>query len=90
MARKPPKKVFTKKITHLKGDNDETDEDVHHEEGDHDDVDDIEDRDDGPVVDGRSQILGARIDGDVQKAKELREISEKLGERVRWFDDFLG
>lgn len=53
MARKPPKK-FTKKITHLKGDNDETDEDVHHEEGDHDDVDDIEDRDDGPVVDGRS------------------------------------
>ena len=57
----------------LKCDDNETDEDVHHEEGDHDDVDDIEDRDDGPVVDGRSQILGARIDGDVQQAMELRE-----------------
>ena len=61
----------------MKGDNDETDEDVHHEEGDHDDVDDIEDRDDGPVVDGRSEILSARIDGDVQQAKELRN-HEKL------------
>lgn len=65
-----PKK---KKSAYLKGDDDETDEDVHHEEGDHNDVDDVKNRHDGPIVYGRAAILGARINGNVQQAKEIRK-----------------
>ena len=55
--------------THLKGDDDKTDEDVHHEEGDHNDVDNVENGHHGPIVDGRPAVLGARINRNVQQAR---------------------
>lgn len=49
----------------LERDNDETDEDVHHEEGNDDDIDDEEDGDDHAVVVDGSDVLGVRVDGPV-------------------------
>ena len=50
----------------LEGDNDETDEDVHHEEGNDDDVDDKEDGDDHAVVVDGTDVLSVRVYGSIQ------------------------
>ncbi len=50
----------------LEGDNDKTDEDVHHEEGDDNDIDEIEHGHDGSVVVDGADVLGVGIDGNVQ------------------------
>lgn len=49
----------------LECDNDETDEDVHHEEGNDDDVDDEEDGDDHAVIVDRPDIFSMRVYGPV-------------------------
>ena len=49
-------------------DDDETHEDVDHEEGDNDDVDEVEDGHDRPVVVDRADVLRVRIDGNVKDA----------------------
>ena len=54
----------------LEGDDNETDEDVHHEEGDDDDVDEIEDGHDGPKAVDRTHVLSVGVDGDVQNSRE--------------------
>ena len=54
----------------LEGDDDETDEDVDHEEGEDDDVDDVEDGHVRTVVVHGTHVLGVRVDGHVQDAKE--------------------
>ena len=54
----------------LEGDDDETDEDVDHEEGENDDVDDVEDGHVRTVVVHGTHVLGVRVDGHVQDAKE--------------------
>ena len=56
----------------LEGDDDETDEDVHHEEGDDDDVDEIEDGHDGPKAVDRTHVLSVGVDGDVQNSERER------------------
>jgi hypothetical protein len=53
----------------LEGNDDETDEDVHHEEGDDDDVDKVEDGDDRAVVLDRSDVLRVRVDRHVKNAE---------------------
>ena len=50
----------------LECDNDETDEDVHHEEGNDDDVDDKEDGDDHAVVVDGTDVLSVRVYGSIQ------------------------
>lgn len=49
----------------LECDNDETDEDVHHEEGNDDYVDDEEDGDDHAVIVDRPDIFSMRVYGPV-------------------------
>ena len=46
----------------LEGNNDKTDEDVHHEEGDDNDVDEIKHSNDGPEVMDGSNVLSIGID----------------------------
>ena len=53
----------------LEGDNNETDEDVDHEECDDDDVDEVEHRNDRTVVVQGAAVLLVGIDGDVENAE---------------------
>ena len=59
----------------LKGDDNEADEDVHHEEGDDNDVDDKVDGDVGPVVEERPVVLLVGVDGFVGQAEEQFMVS---------------
>jgi len=52
----------------LEGDDDETDEDVDHEECDDDDVDEVEDGHQGAVVVDRADVLCVGVDGHVKDA----------------------
>ena len=52
----------------MEGDDDETYEDVDHEEGDDDDVDEVEDGHQGAVVVDRTDILCVRVNRHVQDA----------------------
>ena len=53
----------------LEGDNNETNEDVDHEEGDDDQVDKVEEEDVGTVVLLRSYVCFVGVDGDIQDSK---------------------
>ena len=53
----------------LEGDDNETDEDVDHEEGDDDDVDEVEHGNDRPVVVQGAAVLLVGIDRDVQNTE---------------------
>jgi len=66
----------------LKGDNDETDEDVHHEERDYDDVDDVVGGYYRPKVTNWSVILFIGVDRPVQQSVSRRE-------RWRWLVNSL-
>jgi hypothetical protein len=57
----------------LEGDNNETDEDVDHEEGDDNDKNEVEAGNQWPVVVDRSLILRVRIDRHVQQSAGAQE-----------------
>jgi hypothetical protein len=52
----------------LEGDNNETDENVHHEECDNDDVDDVIGGHDGSEIVNGTGVFGVRVDRDVEEA----------------------
>lgn len=52
----------------LKGDDNETYEDVHHEEGDDDDVDDVVRGDNGPEVVNWTTVFFIGVDGNVKQS----------------------
>ena len=56
----------------LEGDDNETHEDVDHEERDDDDVDEVKDGDDGTVVVQRAVVLLVGVDGHVQDAESYK------------------
>lgn len=58
----------------LKGDNNETDEDVHHEECDDNDVDYVIDGHHLSVVMHWTFILRVGVDGNVEKSGQRREV----------------
>jgi hypothetical protein len=72
----------------LEGDDNETDEDVDHEEGDDDDVDEVEDGNDGTVVVQRATVLLVGVDGDVQDA-ETSNVYENTWDRCYDFLNIL-
>ncbi len=51
----------------MESNDDETDEDVDHEEGNYDDVDEIVDGDERTVVVDRASVRRVRVDGHVQQ-----------------------
>ena len=57
----------------LEGDDDETYEDVDHEEGDDDDVDEVEDGHQGAVVVDRADVLRVGVDRHVKDARPTCE-----------------